>query len=137
MSYWINLDIVGHRPYFISRDPQLLEYSMSVKTWWPLFPLLFLIVITCLSAAIVKLYRSGNGTRTEWFGLQGALLFYFLTFALGRWRWLHMPMSNLAEIFILFNIITFFRHNRSKIALMNAIALAAIGSDFALHHLLK
>lgn len=110
---------------------------MNVKVWWPLFPLLFLIVLFCLIAAILRLYRSGKGSPTEWIGLQGALLFYFLTFALGRWRWLHMPISNIAELFILFNIIYFFKIGKNGIAWLNLSALLAIASDFALHHLLK
>ncbi|MBI1822580.1 MAG: hypothetical protein HY200_04950 [Nitrospirae bacterium] len=110
---------------------------MYVKDWWPLFPLLFLIVLLCLIAALIRLYRSGHGNRIEWIGLQGALLFYFLTFAVGRWRWLHAPISHIAEVFILFNILYFFNVGKTRIAWLNLSALLAIGADFALHHILK
>ncbi|MFI5303216.1 MAG: hypothetical protein ACHQYP_00350 [Nitrospiria bacterium] len=110
---------------------------MYKKIWWPLFPFLFLIVILSLMAALLRLKKDGNGTLTEWVSLQGALIFYFLTFALGRWRWLHMPISNIAELFILFNIFLFFKKQKNKIALLNVMALLAIAADFALHHLLK
>jgi hypothetical protein len=110
---------------------------MYVRSWWPLFPLLFVIVLSCLIVAIIQLYRSHHGSRTEWIGLQGAILFYFLTFALGRWRWLHMPISHIAELFILFNIFYFFRTGKNRIAWLNFTALLAIGADFALHHILK
>ena len=110
---------------------------MYAKVWWPLFPLLFLIVLFCLMTAIISLYRSGKGSRTEWIGLQGALLFYFLTFAFGRWRWLHMPISNIAELFILFNIFYFLKIGKKGIAWLNLSALLAIAADFALHQLLK
>ena len=109
---------------------------MSAKVWWPLFPLLFFIVLTCLITALIRLYRSGKGTRKEWLSLSLALLFYFLTFALGRWRWLHMPMSNLAEVVIVYNIVHFFKRNKA-IAWLNIVALLAIGTDFALHFILK
>jgi hypothetical protein len=110
---------------------------MYAKTWWPLFPLLFLIVLFCLITAVIRLYQSGKGSRTEWIGLQGALVFYFLTFALGRWRWLHMPMSNIAELFILFNIFYFFKIEKNRIAWLNLTALLAITADFALHYILR
>lgn len=110
---------------------------MVAKSWWPLFPLLFFIVLSCLITAIIQLFRSGKGNRTEWIGLQGAMLFYFLTFALGRWRWLHAPISHIAELFILFNIVYFFKNGKNRIAWLNLAALLAIGADFALHHILK
>ncbi len=110
---------------------------MSAKVWWPLFPLLFLIVLSCLITAAVRLPRGGKPTPKEWAILLLALLFYFLTFALGRWRWLHMPMSNIAELFIAYNIYYFFKKNRKDIAWLNIIALLAIGVDFALHFILK
>lgn len=110
---------------------------MQAKTWWPLFPFLFLIVLASLMTALVRLNRAGNGSRIEWISLQGALIFYFLTFAFGRWRWLHMPISNIAELFIIFNIFYFFYKNRNGIAWLNVTALLAIFADFGLHHLLK
>jgi hypothetical protein len=110
---------------------------MSAQVWWPLFPLLFLIVLTCLFTAVVRLARWGKGTRTHWAILLLALFFYFLTFALGRWPRLHMPMSNIAEVFILLNVVVFYRTGRSDIAWLNIVALLSIASDFALHFVMK
>ena len=110
---------------------------MSAKVWWPLFPLLFVIVLSCLITAAVRLPRAGKPTRKEWTILALALLFYFLTFALGRWRWLHMPMSNIAELFMIYNAYYFFKKNRKDIAWLNMIGLSAIAADFALHFILK
>ncbi|MDC4204963.1 MAG: hypothetical protein MPW13_11370 [Candidatus Manganitrophus sp.] len=42
---------------------------MSVKVWWPLFPLLFFIVLVCLITAMVRVKRRGGTTRTEWLTL--------------------------------------------------------------------
>ena len=109
---------------------------MSAKVWWPLFPLLFMIVLVSLSSAVIHLKRSGKGTKRGWRTLLLALLFYFLTFALGRWRWLHMPLSNIAELFMAYNIYYFFKAKQPYIAWCNLIALAAIGIDFALHFIL-
>jgi hypothetical protein len=110
---------------------------MSVRTWWPLFPLLFLIVISSLTAALLRLRRYGNGTWVEWSLLQGALISYFLTFLFGRWRWIHRPMSNIAELFILIGTVYFYRAGKRPISYLNGTALAAIGFDFALHILLR
>ncbi|MFQ5543917.1 MAG: hypothetical protein ACE5FY_06150 [Nitrospiria bacterium] len=110
---------------------------MSAKVWWPLFPLLFVIVLAALIMAIIRYSKSGKGTRKGWIGLGMALLFYVLTFALGRWRWLHMPLSNIAELFMIYNAYTFFKARERYIAWCNVIALIAIGIDFALHFILK
>lgn len=110
---------------------------MSAKVWWPLFPLLFFVVLSCLIVALIRLKRSGDPTRKEWLLLTTALLFYFLTFALGRWRWLHMPVSNIAEAIMFYNVYYFFKKKQKDIAWMNITALLAIASDFALHYILK
>jgi len=110
---------------------------MSAKVWWPLFPLLFVIVLAALISAIVRLKRSGKGTKQGWRSLLLAFLFYVLTFALGRWRWLHMPLSNIAELFMLYNVYYFFKQKQKDIAWCNVIALVSIAIDFALHFVLK
>jgi hypothetical protein len=109
---------------------------MSLKVWWPLFPLLFLVVMTCLIMAILRLSRI-KAARVEWISVISALLFYFLTFALGRWPWLHMPIANVAELFMLYNAVHFFRAGRKDIAWLNTIALIAVVIDFALHYILR
>ncbi|MFQ5598127.1 MAG: hypothetical protein ACE5GK_08755 [Nitrospiria bacterium] len=110
---------------------------MSAAVWWPLFPLLFLIVLAALLTAMIRLARSGKGTRKAWLGLSLALVFYFLTFALGRWRWLHMPLSNIAELFMVYNAYHFFKVRQKDLAWCNIVALFAIAIDFALHYILK
>ena len=110
---------------------------MSVKVWWPLFVLSFLIVLTCLIIILIRLKRSGTTSRAEWATSSLALTFYILTFALGRYPFLHKPMSNIAELFILYNAVYFFRKGRKDIFLLNAIALLSIAADFSLHYILK
>jgi hypothetical protein len=112
---------------------------MSVKVWWPLFPLLFFIVLACLITALVRVKRRGGTTRTGWLTLSFAFLFYLMTWVVGEMgmRWLHMPVSNVAELFILFNIVYFTRQGWQDIAWLNGIALVAIAADFALHYILK
>ncbi|MFQ5580751.1 MAG: hypothetical protein ACE5FZ_09065, partial [Nitrospiria bacterium] len=108
---------------------------MSAKVWWPIFPLLFFIVLYCLITATVRWAKRGKPTRKEWAILLSALIFYFLTFALGRWRWLHMPLSNIAELFIIYNAYYFFKKKQKDIAWLNIISLVAIAIDFALHYI--
>lgn len=110
---------------------------MLAKDWWPLFPLLFLIVLSCLIAMIVRLWNSRQTTRTEWATALLAITFYILTFALGKFPSWHRPVSNVAELFILYNGIYFVRKGRSDIFWLNIVALLAIGADFALHYILK
>ncbi len=110
---------------------------MSLKVWWPLFPLLFLIVLSCLLASMVQLWRRGGASRIEWALMVSALLTYSLTYALARWPWLHMPMSNLSELIMLFNVYHFFRKKRKVIAWLNVSALLAVACDFALHYILR
>lgn len=112
---------------------------MSVKVWWPLFPLLFFIVLVCLITAMVRVKRRGGTTRNGWLTLSLALFFYLMTWVVGEMgmRWLHMPVSNIAELFILFNIVYFARKGWKDIAWLNGVALIAIAADFALHYILK
>jgi len=110
---------------------------MSAKVWWPLFPLLFVVVLACLVAALLRLKQSDHPTRKEWLLLSMALLFYFLTFALGRWPWLHMPISNIAELIMLYNVYYFFKKKQKDIAWLNITSLLSIAADFSLHYILK
>ncbi|MBN4054551.1 hypothetical protein JYT87_02460 [Nitrospira defluvii] len=87
---------------------------MSVAVWWPLFPILFLIVLASLITAMNFLRRSDQGTRKAWLGLSLASLFYFLTFAFGRWPWLHMPVSNIAELIMVYNVYFFYKAKQKK-----------------------
>lgn len=108
---------------------------MSAQVWWPLFPLLLVIVLACLITALVRLPKAGEPTGKEWMLLSLALFFYIMTFALGRWRAVHMLVSDVAEILIAYNA-GYFRQ-RKDISRLNIIALGAIITDFALHYILK
>jgi len=110
---------------------------MDARTWWPLFPLLFLTVLTTLTISVRRLARYGKAGRVGWAGVISALFFYIMTFVMGRWHAWHMPMSNLAEVCMLFNIVYFFQSGRKDIAWLNVIALVAVGADFALHVLMR
>ncbi|MHB8483065.1 MAG: hypothetical protein ACYDBV_10125 [Nitrospiria bacterium] len=110
---------------------------LNVKVWWPLFVLSFVIVLTCLIIMLFRLKRFGATSRAEWVTSSLALIFYVLTFALGRVPFLHKPMSNIAELFILYNAVYFFRKGRKDIFWLNAIALLSIVADFSLHYILK
>lgn len=112
---------------------------MSVQVWWPLFPLLFFIVLLCLITALVRVIRRSGKKPLDRLVLSFALFFYFMTWVVGEMgmRWLHKPVSYIAELIILFNIIYFARKGWKDIAWLNGVALVAIAADFALHYILK
>jgi hypothetical protein len=65
--------------------------------------------------------------------VSSAFITYSLTYALASWPWLHMPISNIAELIMIFNVYHFFCKWRTDIAWLHVIALLAIVCDFALH----
>lgn len=110
---------------------------MSLQVWWPLFPFLFSVVLTCQIMVIFRLGKYRKPGRLEWTLVLSALVTYALTYALGRWPWLHMPMSNLSELIMLVNLVYFFRKGRKDLGWLYVTALAAVGIDFLLHYILK
>ena len=51
--------------------------TLSAKVLWPLFPLLLLIVVVCLTWAVVYVVRRSGGTTAVWLQA-GALACYLL-----------------------------------------------------------
>jgi len=50
---------------------------LDARVWWPLFPLLLLLVIVCLTWALVLVVRGGHDVRARWLQI-GAFSCYFL-----------------------------------------------------------
>lgn len=115
--------------------------EFNAKTLWPLFPLLLLVVVICLTWAMVRAVRRASGATA--IGLQaGALGCYVLAAvsAIASERGavsahLHRPFSLLTQLAIALALFHLWGKDRSLIAL-NAIAWAAILADTALHYLL-
>ena len=114
---------------------------LSAKVLWPLFPLLLLVVVVCLTWALVRAVRRSMGRAAVW--LQGGALGFYLLAALsavasergGVSAHIHRPFSLLTQLTILFALVFLWRKDRPLVRL-NAIAWGAILADTALHYLL-
>ena len=116
--------------------------ELSAKVLWPLFPLLLLIVVVCLTWAMVRVVRRASGSTAIWLQ-SGALGCYVLAAvsAVASERGavsahLHRPFSLLAQLAIALALFHLWGKDRSLVAL-NGIAWAAILADTALHYLLS
>jgi len=84
---------------------------LDAKVWWPLFPLLLLIVIVCLTWALVLAVRGGHDLRARWLQV-GALTCYLLAAvsAVGSERGavsanLHRPFSLATQLCLLLALV--------------------------------
>lgn len=115
--------------------------ELSAKTLWPLFPLLLLVVVLCLTWAFVAVVRQSRGRRMIW--VQGtALLCYLLAAASaiaseggGMSANVHRPFSILTQVMIVVSMYLMWGKSSSLVTL-NAIAWGAILGDTALHYVL-
>jgi len=109
------------------------------KVWWPLFPLLLLIVIVCLTWALVLVVRRGERGTGRWLQI-GAFSCYFLAAAsaIASERGLvsahlHRPFSLLTQVCLVLALIHFWRRGQPSLIRLNAVAWAGILADAALH----
>lgn len=114
---------------------------LSAKVLWPLFPLLLLIVVVCLTWALVHAVRRSAGTTAVWLQT-GALALYLLAAvaAISSERGamsahIHRPFSLLTQLTIALALFHIWKRDRSLVKL-NVVAWAAILADTALHYLL-
>ncbi len=114
---------------------------LDPHVWWPLFPLLLLLVVVCLTWATVYVIRRREDTGTVWLQ-SGALAFYLLAAisAIASEKGLvpsdaHRPFSLLTQVAILALLIRTWKKDRSLL-LLNAGAWGAILADTALHFLM-
>ncbi len=115
---------------------------LSAKVLWPLFPLLLLIVVVCLTWAVVRAARKHSGSRTFWLQI-AALGFYALAAvaAIASERGavsahLHRPFSLLAQLAIALALFHLWGKGETVLMRLNACAWGAILADTALHYLL-
>jgi hypothetical protein len=114
---------------------------LSAKVLWPLFPLLLLIVVVCLTWALVYVVRRSRGATAIW--LQGAALGCYLSAAVAAIASergamsanIHRPFSLLTQLAI---AVALFRvcGREQLLVVLNVGAWAAILADTALHYLL-
>jgi hypothetical protein len=139
----ISKSLLQWRRFELSFDKVRGEASMvlSAKVLWPLFPLLLLIVVACLTWALVHVVRCSSGTKVVW--LQTAALTCYLVSAVsaiasergGVSANVHRPFSLLAQIAIALALYQIWHKDRSLV-LLNLAAWGAILADTALHYLL-
>lgn len=115
---------------------------LDAKVWWPLFPLLLMVVIVCLTWALVLAVRREKDARARWLQI-GAFSFYFLAAvsAIASERGivsanLHRPFSILAQLCLLGALLHNWKGKYPSLRWLNGIAWAAILADAALHFLM-
>lgn len=115
---------------------------LDPKVWWPLFPLLLLVVVVCLTWATVYVVRTSRGSRTIWLQT-GALAFYLLAAAaaIGSEQGLvpsdtHRPFSLLTQVAIVAVLVLNWKKGDKPLLALNAAAWGAILADTALHFLM-
>ncbi|MEX5214650.1 MAG: hypothetical protein NW703_10850 [Nitrospiraceae bacterium] len=116
---------------------------LSAKVLWPLFPLLLLIVIICLTWALVVAVRGRQEPPARWLQV-GAFACYLLAAVTaiasegGRASVnLHRPFSFLAQICIVVAILMAWKHRDRRLLWLNGGALVGILADTALHYILR
>lgn len=116
--------------------------ELSAKTLWPLFPLLLLIVVVCLTWALVHVVRRSRDSTATWFQV-GALGFYLLaavTAIASEGGTLsanvHRPFSILTQLMIALSLYRFWGQGQRTLMLLNVVAWGAILADTALHFIL-
>ena len=115
---------------------------LDAKVWWPLFPLLLLIVIACLVWAMVLAVRGTRDRRARWLQV-GALTCYLLAAvsAVASERGavsanLHRPFSLATQLCLLLALIHHWKSPHRGLRWLNAVAWAGILADTALHVLM-
>lgn len=115
---------------------------LSAKVLWPLFPLLLLVVVVCLTWALVRAVRRRSGIKTLW--LQTAALGFYVLAAVAAIAsergtvsaHLHRPFSLLTQLAIALALFHLWGRGESVLMRLNVCAWAAILTDTALHYLL-
>ena len=132
------LGVFSHHQFFLCR----FVLELSAKTLWPLFPLLLLVVVVCLTWAMVHVVRQRKGQRAIWIQ-SGALVCYLLAAASaiasesgGISANVHRPFSLLTQVFIVWAMYRVWGQSQRLLFSLNAVAWGAILADTALHFLL-
>ena len=112
---------------------------LDAKVWWPLFPLLLLLVIVSLTWALVCVIRREEQGKGRWLQI-GAFTCYVLAAAsaIASERGLvsahlHRPFSWLTQICLLLAVMYYWKRRNLPLLRLNAIAWGGILADAALH----
>lgn len=123
-------------------DIARVHFMLDAKVWWPLFPLLLLVVIVSLTWALVIVARGKRDPAAIWLQV-GAFSAYILAAAsaIASERGLvsanlHRPFSIATQLCLLAALIYHWRGSRPSLRWLNSLAWAGILSDGALHYLM-
>ncbi len=115
---------------------------LDAKVWWPLFPLLLLVVIVALTWSVVLVVRGEKDGRARWLQF-GAFLCYVLaaTSAIASERGLvsanlHRPFSILTQLCLFGALLHHWNGPRPALRWLNGVAWAGILADAGLHYLM-
>jgi hypothetical protein len=112
---------------------------LDAKVWWPLFPLLLLVVMVSLTWALVYVVRREEPWKGRWLQI-GAFSCYLLAAvsAVASERGivsahLHRPFSLLTQVCLVIALVYYWRQGKRSLVRLNAVAWAGILADAALH----
>lgn len=115
---------------------------LDARIWWPLFPLLLLLVVVSLTWALVRVVRRREQGTGRWLQV-GALGWYALAAvsAVASERGfvsahLHRPFSLLAQVCLVLALIYHWKQGNRVLVRLNAVAWSGILADAALHMLM-
>ena len=117
---------------------------LNAKVWWPLFPLLLLVVVTSLSAAIVFIVKEKN-SKTDVIVQVLALVCYLFTAVVAMASeggalspHVHRLPSLVTQALLLAQLVRIWHRERVRpLRVLNLIAWGGILADTALHFLIK
>jgi hypothetical protein len=116
---------------------------LDAKVWWPLFPILLLVVVVCLTWALVRVVRRSTTARVRWLQI-AAFICYGLAAvaAIASERGLvssnlHRPFSFLTQVCLVVALVHHWKTGNRTLLWLNGTAWAAILSDTALHFLVR
>lgn len=117
---------------------------LSAKVWWPLFPLLLLLVIIALSAALVWVVK-GKATQADVVIQVLALVCYLFTAVVAMASeggtlspHVHRLPSLVTQALLLAQLVRIWHRDRAQpLRAFNLIAWGGILADTALHFLIK
>jgi hypothetical protein len=124
--------------------PGALGVSLDPRVWWPLFPLMLLVVVVALSAALVWVIRKKAPT-TDVVMQSLALLAYLLTAAVamaseggGRMPvYVHRLPSLVTQALLVAQLVRIWRRaDATPLRVYNLVAWGAILGDTGLHYVM-
>ena len=115
---------------------------LDPHVWWPVFPLLLLVVVVCLTWATVYVVRKSVEPTTRWMQI-GAFLCYILAAvaALASEAGIlhanvHRPFSILTQVGIVVVLVRSWKIQDRALMVLNGSAWAGILADTAFHFIM-